>query len=386
VTPIESIAALIHQETGIKIGKSQHGSLETALSRVLPAVGPEQFLRQALDPVAGRAVVSRLIDEVTVKETYFLREREQLRSIPWRALLDRARESGSPEIRVWSAGCATGEEAYTLALLASEEFGVEAPPVSILATDVSAAAVEDARAGVYRPRSVRDLDPTLRRRYFEEDGDRLLVGARLRSLVTFAQHNLLRDPTPPLGAPTFHLVLCRNVLIYFDGETVERVIASLGGALDPSGLLLLGAADALCESATAARRGVKREQPAAAPKRPRRKPLRAAPLKPANDPPDEVAHYLEGLAALEGGEFAAAVESLRRALYLEPHFSLAAFKLGRAHEALSNWAAARRSYQRAIRAATHAQERYEQLYGPLVPGDVVHAAETRLEALASVGA
>jgi chemotaxis protein methyltransferase CheR len=351
-------------------------------------VGPEQFLREALDPVAGRSVVGRLIDEVTVKETYFLREREQLRSIPWRTLLGRALESGSAEVRVWSAGCATGEEAYTLALLASEEFGNDQPPISILATDISAAAVESARAAAYRPRSVRDLPPTVRRRYFEEDGDRLRVGPRLRSLVTFAQHNLLRDPVPPLGAPPFHLILCRNVLIYFDGATVERVIASLESTLDPSGLLLLGAADALCGSATAARRGVKREQPRATPRPAKRKAAKPRLRPPRNDagPPAEVGHYLEGLAALEGGEFGAAVESLRRALYLEPHFSLAAFKLGRAHEALANWSAARRSYEQAIRALHHEQDRYESLYGPLVPDDVVRAAETRLEALASVGA
>src|SRR5206468_8208851 len=106
--------------------------------------------------------------EVTVKETSFLRDRGQLGNIDWSRLLAAARADGADRLRVWTAACATGEEPYSLALLASEELGPR-PPVSILGTDISSNAIESARRGRYRSRTVRDLDAGLRRRYFHDD-------------------------------------------------------------------------------------------------------------------------------------------------------------------------------------------------------------------------
>jgi chemotaxis protein methyltransferase CheR len=165
---------------------------------------------------------------VTIKETFFYRDRRQLDTIPWRALLERAQATGSPEIRIWCAACATGEEAYTLALLACEAFSPALPPVRILATDISTAALAAARDGRYGDRSLRTVAPSLRDQYFEQEGDRLLVGDRLRQVVTFAQHNLATGTMPPLGETTFDLIVCRNVLIYFDAETADRVIDGSG--------------------------------------------------------------------------------------------------------------------------------------------------------------
>lgn len=424
---LQEIAALVQRETGIRLTESQHPALQAALDRITPQTDPTQFMRRALDPLAGRELVARLIDEVTVKETSFLRDHGQLQEIRWRLLLEEARASGAETVRVWSAGCATGEEAYSLALLATEAFAPLEPPVTILATDVSGDALSRARAGEYRPRSVRDLDQVLRSRYFQKQGDHLVVGERLRTLVTFARHNLVHDPVPPLGEAPFHLILCRNVLIYFDGETVERVIASLEQALDPAGMLLLGAADALCGSAGRLRALVAGTPPPAPPpgrRRPRsrrdspdRTPSRPpTPSRPSaapgdglaalvvaagashpheviahvsrllkSDPLNEVAYFLRGLAELEDGDAGAAVGSLRRALYVEPRFGLAAFKLGRAHEALTNRAAARRAYEQALRTLEHEDERYEILFGQVDPADVAAAARTRLEALAAIG-
>jgi chemotaxis protein methyltransferase CheR len=383
---LDQLADLVHRETGIRLAGHQHPFLQSALDRIEAGSDPAAFARGLADPRRGSRLLARLIEEVTVKETSFLRDHGQLASIDWPLLLSRAHARGDARVRVWTAACATGEEAYSLALLASEAFDADRPPVTILATDISPDALARARVGSYRSRSVRDLGPVMRTRHLRADGELLVVGERLRELVTFARHNLIRDPFPPLGEPPFDLILCRNVLIYFDSATVGRVLASLERALASTGTLVLGAADALC--ATAARMadaGALGGAPAASPSRPLRRPLGRLPVPVrAADPHDAADYFQRGLEALERDDPAAAVDSLRRALYVAPDFGLAAFKLGAAHEALGDRASARRAYNQALR-ALDPHERHEALLGQIDLADIATAARARLDVLA-VGA
>ncbi|MGH3222146.1 MAG: CheR family methyltransferase, partial [Streptosporangiaceae bacterium] len=214
---LAEVAELIRRETGITPALTRDSVLRAALRRAAPELEPGAFVRAAADPVHGRDLMQRLIDEVTVQETTFVRDRAQLDSIPWSDLLCSAQEAGSPVIRVWSAGCATGEEPYTLALLAAEAFVVEHPPVDVLGTDISSRALAAAQTGRYRERAVRALDDGLRRRYLERQADgTYLVGDGLRKLVRYRRHNLARDPLPPPGEAGFDVITCRNVLIYFE--------------------------------------------------------------------------------------------------------------------------------------------------------------------------
>ena len=234
---------------------------------------------------------------------------------------------------------------------------------------------------------MRGIDEHLRRRYFEEDGDRLVVAERLRRIVHFMPHNLARDPVPPLGEEQFDLIICRNVLIYFDGETVERVIDSLERALRPDGMLILGSADALCGTARRlARIGSEPVHPSrrAIPRRVLRRPLgRPAPAEaPAAGLLDADAHFVSGLAALESGDAVAAASALRRALYVDPTFGLAAFTLGRAYEAAGDPAAARRSYEQALRTLDLADDRHDHLLQQVDLEDIAAACRARLESLA----
>ncbi len=148
-------------------------------------------------------------------------------------------------MRVWVAGCASGEEAYTVAILACEAFACASPPVRVLATDIAPTALEQAIAGRYGVRAVRTLQGGVRERYFSSVHGVSCVSERLRALVEFRRHNLVRDPIPPAGEQPFDVILCRNVLIYFDRPTVEHILGALERALAPAGLLLLGAADRL---------------------------------------------------------------------------------------------------------------------------------------------
>jgi chemotaxis protein methyltransferase CheR len=407
--PIAAVAELIRRETGIMLTAVSETVVRSALRRAAPDLKPTEFLRAASDPVRGRDLVDRLIDEVTVQETTFLRDRDQLDSIPWHGLLRSARAAGSPVIRVWSAGCATGEEPYSLALLASEAFAPAPPPIDVLGTDISGGAIGAATVGRYRERAVRALDAPLRRRYLErQSDDTYLVGQRLRELVRFRRHNLVREPVPLPGEAGFDIITCRNVLIYFDTPTAERVLERLDSSLRPDGKLLLGVADALRRPLPVAAPQARAERPRAA------QPGRRSPVPHPRTPPQESrerrlaaalaaagqghrdaaladvqsvlvrnpldadAHFVYGLVVLEAGEPARAVAAFRRALYTDPTFALAAFTLGCAHDALGDQAAARRAYEQALRTLDPTDTRHELLLQQVDIGDIAAACQTRL--------
>ena len=387
---LDAIAEVIRGAAGVQLEQSRHHALRAALARAWPGIAHAEVLRRAIDPSTASDTIARLIDEVTIKETSFLRDRRQLASIDWHDQIAVAREQGASALRVWSVACATGEEPYSLALLACEAFASATPPVRILATDVSSAALAAASAGLYRPRAVARVEESLVARYLERAGADLAVTAALRRLVTFAPHNLVSGAYPPPGEAPFHLILCRNVLIYFDGETCARVVAGLERALVPGGRLVLGVADALCVLERAVgdlpRRPAqaKRSDPALV-----RRPRAARPAVLESPPPhgieeavmDPDSHYQRGLAELESGDAPAAVSSLRRVLYLDPGFELAAFALGRAHEQAGEPVAARRRYEQALRMLGEQAAPGERLAGPIDAATVIDACEARLFAL-----
>jgi chemotaxis protein methyltransferase CheR len=386
MTALARLAALVRSESGIALAEERHSFLADALKRAHPETDAASFLELAADPRDGAGAMTRLIDEVTINETYFFRERAPLDEISWHGLLESARARGSSRVRVWSAACASGEEAYTLAILALEAFAPGPPPVEILATDIATDVLAQAWEGRYRDRAVRPVDPAIRARYFVNDGDKVAVGDLPRRLIQFERHNLIRDAMPPLGVEPFDLVVCRNVLIYFDAETVGTVLDGLAQSVQPGGSLILGSADALCATA---RRLALLEAPTptvpdkAAPGHaaviPFRRPLgRPAANRDSDDEAD--AAYVRGLAELESGDPAAAIASLRRAVYLDASFGLAAFALGRAHDAAGDVTAARRAYGQALRTLPE-DGQADRLVGQVDVADVALACRARLAAL-----
>jgi chemotaxis protein methyltransferase CheR len=360
---IESVAKMLRRESGMTIGAERMPALAAAVERVAGGLGSAALLGDRPDP----ELLERLVDEVTVNETFFFRHVGELEAVDWTALAAAARAAGRREVRVWSAGCATGEEAYTLAILACEAFATPRPPVAVLASDISPRALELARAGVYRARSVRGVPRAQRERWLAPTEDAHAVSPMLRQLVRFERHNLVHDPVP--APASFDLIACRNVLIYFEPATAAAVRASLAAALSPGGSLVLGAADRLCAWADAPP-PPRAPRPTAAPTS-RAAPRRASPQALAAalagtdrgradeaiavtddalaaDPMAAQAHFVRGVAELVRGEPAAAAAALRRALYLDPAHAVAAFKLGRTYDTLSEPVAARRAYRRAL--------------------------------------
>jgi chemotaxis methyl-accepting protein methylase len=401
---LAAIADLVRRETGMTISDSREAALRGAINRAAPGLGADGFADATKVPWRHRELVDRLIDEVTIQETAFMRDGDQLDLIAWHSLAPAARESRSGTIRVWSAACASGEEAYTLALLAAESFAPAQAPVDVLGTDVSRAAVAAAVAGRYGERSVRALSPELRRRYFDRQPDgSYAVTKELRRMVRFGRHNLVRDPVPPLGEDRFDVVVCRNVLIYFTAEVAGPVVDRLERSISPNGIILLGATDALTRNVPGQRRQPQRPQPQS-----QTQPQQASRLRPpsredrlkaavraadlgdrpaaldqvaamiAENPLDAEAQFIHGLISLEAGEPGPAAAALRRALYTDPRFAVAAFALGRAYDALADFPAARRAYEQALRTLDPDDDRHELMLQQIHLDDIAAACRIRL--------
>jgi chemotaxis protein methyltransferase CheR len=194
---------------------------------------------------------NEVVEAITTHETSFFRDGhpfEALRQVLLPEVLDVARRrllalGVRPYARILCAGASTGQEAYSVALLWKELAADMAAHCAILATDISAPLVAEARAGVFTEREVlRSVPARLRTRYFEKHGARLQVCEAVRGLVEFRRGSLL-DGVRELGL--FDLILCRNVLIYFDEETRRRVCGHFGEMLYSGGVLMLGSAENL---------------------------------------------------------------------------------------------------------------------------------------------
>jgi chemotaxis protein methyltransferase CheR len=229
-TALADVARVLADEVGLSLGDGLDRALAAGLAAGAAALGVEP------DALARRVVVrdpqalAALVEHAAVLETAFWRHPEQLAAV---ARLVAARPGPA---RIWSAGCATGEEPYSVAIALLEE-GRRGAGDAIVGTDLSSRGLEAARAGGYDDRALRRLPFDAAARWLEPGAPRR-VAPEVRSLVRFERHNLVKDP-PPAGAP-FDVVLCRNVLIYFAPETAAAVLYRLVAALVPGGVLVLG--------------------------------------------------------------------------------------------------------------------------------------------------
>ncbi len=185
---------------------------------------------------------SDLASVLSNNETYFFRERAQLKLLAGR-VLDEIVARG-PRVRLWSAACSSGEEPYSLAMTLIGTGKIPDPLLSIRATDISARVLEIAARGYYRALSFRATEPALIQRWFRAQDDGFVVDDRVKRLVSFARLNLLDDARVAAEGP-FDAIFCRNVLIYFDKPTQKRVVESFARALRPGGYLFLGHAESL---------------------------------------------------------------------------------------------------------------------------------------------
>jgi chemotaxis protein methyltransferase CheR len=208
--------------------------------RALGVKDVRAYLR-ALEAEGGARELAALAETLRVGETRFFRHKAHVSAlrrvvVPELAAL----RAEAKRVRAWSAGCATGEEAYTLAILLAGGLGA-GWTVEVVATDISDDALAHAERGRYPKQAVANVPEADRRRWFHAAGDGVEVAPELRAMVRFEQRNLL-EPLQPRG---LDVIFCRNVLIYFDGEARTRVLDRLIESLDPGGFLFLGYAETL---------------------------------------------------------------------------------------------------------------------------------------------
>jgi chemotaxis protein methyltransferase CheR len=196
--------------------------------------------------------VGIMLDILTTNETYFFREANQLKAFDEEVIPEIVSGAGTGErrIRIWSVGCSTGEEPYTLAILLMENTRLDGWHKEVLATDISNRVLHSAREGIYGKLAFRVCDPRYVERYFQKiDESRYRIKDAARSLVTFGHQNIMQSSGWPADAG-FDVIFCRNLLIYFDTEAKKRAVVNLEKKLCRGGYLLLGHADSLLNVST----------------------------------------------------------------------------------------------------------------------------------------
>jgi chemotaxis protein methyltransferase CheR len=239
---------LIQERTGIHYEPADQPLLESKLASRAMEAGFDSpldyyyFLRY--DPTA-EAEIDALIDALVVNETYFFRETEQLTALCTAMLAPRC--GGGKRLRVWCAACSTGEEPLTLAMIL-DGMGVLSQ-VDILATDIGLKALARAERGDHGERSLRAMPEPMKERWLKMVEGRARVSPVLRKKIEWRRLNLLDDKAiRALGK--FDAILCRNVFIYFNDDTVQRVVTSLSAALNDGAPLLVGASESLLRFGT----------------------------------------------------------------------------------------------------------------------------------------
>ena len=239
------LAGLLEARTGQQLTMSRRWRIETALSSLLRERGVASLdelitiLVMGKEPNLSQQVVEALLNN----ETYFFRDRSPFDLIARHALPALAeRRKDQRRLRIWSAGCSTGQEAYSLAMLFAESPAQWAGwTIDILGTDVSTACVDRARSGTYTQFEVqRGLGINQMIRWFEECADGWRAVEALRKPLRFQVHNILEQPPHP-GA--FDVVLCRNVMLYLSADKKALAFDRLAGAMAPDGWLMLGAGE-----------------------------------------------------------------------------------------------------------------------------------------------
>ncbi len=241
----DALRELVEKESGIVLGPGNQAQIREVLRermRALALSDPYEYVLRVLDPAKGIAERGKLVTGLTVGETGFFRTPEHFLALRDRILPGYIAAGARLPLRIWSAGCSTGEEPYSIAIAAVEAFrGRFLRPVSVLATDIRPEFLETARQGIYPLAALRHLPFPHYMEYFRPlDETRVRVSDEVRALVTFEEGNLARFAVGPEAAGPFNIVFCRNVMIYFRPETTRRIVAKIHKSLVEGGVLFLG--------------------------------------------------------------------------------------------------------------------------------------------------
>jgi chemotaxis protein methyltransferase CheR len=262
---LKLLQTLVYQECGMYFDERRSHFLKDRLQRRLKACQMDSFYGyyRLLTSREGRAELALLLENLTVNETSFFRNRPQLDLLQKSVLeeiLHHKQERRDWTLRVWSAGCSAGQEAYSVAILICDALAyyylrnplpfempspkpLIPPPwkLEIVASDISYASLRTGQEGLYTEAQMEPVDYTTRLRYFAKTGDKYAIKPQLKELVQFDFHNLKTEFLPRRN----DMILCRNVMIYFDEAEQKRLIEKFWHCLNPAGYLFVGHAESL---------------------------------------------------------------------------------------------------------------------------------------------
>lgn len=247
----ESISRLVYEKFGIHLTEKKRVLVRGRLNKLLREMGYSDFQTYydwVMKDTSGAGLLE-LVDKISTNHTYFFRENEHFNFLEKRVLPSFAKllqQQNSKDLRIWSAGCATGEEAYTLAIILAEFFGRDyfssGPP--ILATDISRTALEKAMLGAYGKERLEQVPPMLLNKYFvPNEAGGYTVKDFLKKMVVFKRLNFKRPQFPFKGK--FHCIFCRNVMIYFDPPTKNELVGKFAKVLMDGGFFFIGHSESL---------------------------------------------------------------------------------------------------------------------------------------------
>ncbi len=249
---LSGLSRFIESKIGLNFPKERMRDLERGVCSAAAEAGHadvETYIRWLLSAPLSGIQVEMLASHLTVGETYFFRDKTGFNVLKTHILPDliRSRRGREQRIRIWSAGCSSGEEAYSIAILLSEIVpDLKEWSLTILATDINPQVLKKAAAGVYTEWSFRDTPERIKTNYFMKKGNSFEIAANIRDMVTFSYHNLADDPFPALGNNTsaMDIVFCRNVLMYFSKERAREVVVKLHRCLVDGGWLVISPIEA----------------------------------------------------------------------------------------------------------------------------------------------
>jgi chemotaxis protein methyltransferase CheR len=243
---LRQVTALIYRLTGMSFGDNKRYYIERRIADRMAAAEIADF-RVYLAHASYGAEAERLVNAFTVNETYFYREDHQLAALS-KAILPAivARKQPGDLVRIWSMPCSSGEEAYSIAIWLLEHWRlVDAYNIEIVGSDIDTAMLEAARAGLFNARALARLPDDVREAYFEpEKRHKRKIIDDLRESVHFTACNLV-DPVSVAAQGKFDVILCRNLLIYFDDVSREKAAENMHAALHPGGFLALGHSESM---------------------------------------------------------------------------------------------------------------------------------------------
>jgi chemotaxis protein methyltransferase CheR len=246
----ENIRDLIKHRSGIWLSDAKRNYLSVRLSRRMKATGAEtvkEYFYYLKYDIGGETELNNLVDEVAIHETYFFRDEEQLEDFSSHIvpMILKKKQVPSP-INIWSAGCSTGEEPYTLTMLLFEHPSIIEPTrIHIIGSDISSAVLQSAREGIYDQHSIRYVPPHYLLKYFTKIGDdQYAVNDKVKDRVRFAHVNLM-DPFATARIREIDCIFCRNVILYFNDSDKEKCTEYLYRSLNKGGCLVLGRPESL---------------------------------------------------------------------------------------------------------------------------------------------